>query len=391
MERNRENIFDSYLSDQRLYVDRIPLTDRYQPSHVMHRDQQAKEMAGILAPILRDRSTVYGFLGGSNGSGKTSLTTQVIEDMGLKAETLDRDIVICMFDCAFVNTEYRLLTNITNQMIEDWQNRLPFTGLPTIRVLDRLNHVMTQRDCDVLVVLDNMDSLGKHLESTLSTLIWSTNCSVLGIFNNIGILDVLPAKLRAYTHLRVLFPSYTKRELEQLLEERADEALADGVLGDGVIPYCAQVGAEESGDARQTIQLLREAVDLAQQNGDEYVMLHHAKDARTKGILNYHKYLVQSLPVHQKILLSCLCQNGEEPMTSGVLYKRYKIEADDRNEIPLTSRRIYDLTDQLGVLGILHTEVLSKGKGGRTRKIELTWDGRLIDHWLKNGNGKVVN
>ena len=65
-----ENIFNSF-DKNNIFKDKSILQSNYVPNEILHREQQIKQIASILAPVLRGEKTSNLFLYGKTGSGKT--------------------------------------------------------------------------------------------------------------------------------------------------------------------------------------------------------------------------------------------------------------------------------------------------------------------------------
>ena len=69
----------------------------------------------------------------------------------------------------------------------------------------------------------------------------------------------------SYTHLPI--PPYNAEQLIDILRIRAELGFRSGALDDVVIPLCAALSAQEHGDARRAIDILRIAGEIAEGNG----------------------------------------------------------------------------------------------------------------------------
>jgi hypothetical protein len=79
-----------------------------------------------------------------------------------------------------------------------------------------------------------------------------------------------------------VFPPYDAPQLCDILKQRADIAFNEGILDEGVIPLCAALAAQEHGDARRALDLLRVSGELADRENAEKVTERHVKMAQEK-------------------------------------------------------------------------------------------------------------
>ena len=171
--------------------------------------------------------------------------------------------------------------------------------------------------------------------------------------------------------------SYT---LQDLLEQRAKLAFYEGVLDEDVIPYCSALAAQEHGDARKALDLLRTSGEIAEREGENRVTKEHVKKAVKKIESDQIAETVRTLPTHSKVLLFgmiILTESGYRKFTTGEVYAIYKNLCKKIGLDTLTQRRISDLISELDMLGIINSIVISKGRYGRTREIRVDMPVRI--------------
>ena len=84
-----EQIFDSF-DKNTIFKDKSLLQTNYKPQQIPHRKEQIKQIASILAPVLRGERTSNLFLFGKTGTGKT-LSVQYVKDQLLKRAKKESD------------------------------------------------------------------------------------------------------------------------------------------------------------------------------------------------------------------------------------------------------------------------------------------------------------
>lgn len=139
------------------------------------------------------------------------------------------------------------------------------------------------------------------------------------------------------------------------------------MLDDGVVQMCAAYGAKDSGDARQALDLLLEAGDLAREHGDELVTESHVRQARTRlqtdqvveGIRNYSN--------HGQLVLyavTLLADRNETPARTNDIMDAYEQVAGQKGMDPVSLRSVRDYLGELDQLGIISSTEYNRGKGG---------------------------
>ena len=77
-----DKIFESF-DKNTIFKDKSLLQNNHHPKNIIHRDEQIKQIASILAPVLRGERPSNLFLYGKTGTGKT-LSTQYVREELLK-------------------------------------------------------------------------------------------------------------------------------------------------------------------------------------------------------------------------------------------------------------------------------------------------------------------
>ena len=78
-----------------------------------------------------------------------------------------------------------------------------------------------------------------------------TKAGVIGISSDFKFREKLDPRVHDTLCERELqFPPYDAPELENILKSRAETAIADGALGQGVVEFCAALAARDSSSAR---------------------------------------------------------------------------------------------------------------------------------------------
>lgn len=256
---------------------------------------------------------------------------------------------------------------------------MPFTGWPTDEVYSRLVNAIERTKGVAVIVLDEVDKLkGDEVLYNLSRLNYDLDkarTSIIGISNDLKFTEFLDPRVKSSLgEENLVFPPYSADELCDILGERAKIAFEDGTLEENVIPLCAALAAQEHGDARRALDLLRVSAEIAERNGEKKVTEKHVRMAENKIELDRVKEIVRTLPIQSKIVLMAVIIGEEnyEGLTTGEVYNIYKDLCRIGGVNILTQRRVADLISELDMLGIINARVVSKGRYGRTREIEIS-------------------
>ena len=275
------------------------------------------------------------------------------------------------------------MQNIGNQFIQNFTQRIPFTGLSIMQVYNLLRDKLDEQNQVIVIALDEIDKLvyksGDDVLYYLSKInddLKNARVSIIGISNDLLFTDMLDSRVRSRMEgEKMVFPPYNAEQLRDILDQRAILSFDDSVLESAVIPLCAALAAQEHGDARRALDLLRIAAEIAERDNCDKVTELHVYKAKNKMELDCVSEAIRTLPSQSKLVLMCvviLNEGGMERLTTGDVYEKYKDLSRIVGLSVLTQRRITDLLSELDMMGIIHAKVRSFGRGGRTKEIDLS-------------------
>lgn len=178
----------------------------------------------------------------------------------------------------------------------------------------------------------------------------------------------------------MIFYPYDAEQLQDILRARINTGLRPGVIEEDVVPLCAALSAQEHGDARRALDLLRVSAELAERSKTPKITRSHVRLAQNKIELDRITEVVRTLPNQSKLVLYSIFildkQNKKagntQALTTGEVYEVYKELCKKTRYNCLTQRRTADLISELDMLGVITARVISKGRHGRTTEIQLS-------------------
>jgi len=204
----------------------------------------------------------------------------------------------------------------------------------------------------------------------------NSRISIMGISNDLKFTDFLDPRVKSSLgEEEIVFPPYDATQLGDILQHRAEVAFKPDALTDDVIPLCSAFAAQEHGDARRALDLLRTAGELAERSQADEVEEEHVRQAQDKIELDRVVEVVRTLPTQSKIVLFSIIlleQNGVHNINTGEVFNIYKRLCEEIDADVLTQRRVTDLISELDMLGIVNAVVVSKGRYGRTKEMSLS-------------------
>ncbi len=385
-------LFKKYLSGNKIFKNREVLRHSYRPQILPHRRPQIDQVASILAPSLKNETPSNILIYGKTGTGKTA----VVRYVGTELENASTSCRVVHLNCEVIDTQYRVLAQISKSLSGDDEvssdkvrSIIPMTGWPTDQVYQELKNQLESTGGVLVIVLDEIDKLVKksgdetlYNLTRINTDLKKSKVSMIGISNDLSFKDFLdPRVLSSLSEEELVFPPYNAPQLCDILFQRAEIAFLEAALDDGVIPLCAALAAQEHGDARRALDLLRVSGEIADRDEAERVTEKHVKIAQAKIETDSMVECIATLPTQSKIVLysmMLLDQMGQNIFTSGEVSKIYKEIAPAMDLDILTHRRITDLISELNMLGVINTRVVSRGRYGRTKEM-----------WFDSNNHKI--
>jgi len=383
------NIFTQFLEKRNTLVkNKKILQSSYIPENLPHRDEQIASIVEIIAPSLSKNKPSNILIIGKTGTGKTAVMNYIGKELK-KADPSEENCSFIYINCEIVDTPYGILYNIANQIISDPNRKIPFTGWSVDKILSELTSYIDEKNKIFIIVLDEIDrSFQKNGDdifyylTSINDELKNSTVSIIGITNNTKFTELLSTRIRSRLgEEKIIFPPYSVEQLGDILSERAKEAFDEGILSEEVIPYCAALTAQNGGDARRALDLLRMSADIAERNGDLKISEAHVKSANNKIELDAVAEVVKTLNAQSKVVLMSIVMNtekGQNIMITGDVYSTYKFICEATGTTIITQRRVADLISELDMLGIVHARVKSFGRAGRTKEIELSAPPQIV-------------
>ena len=388
--------FENFTKNTSIFINKRILQSNYIPKLIIHRDEQIEQISKILAPCLKLEKPSNILLYGKTGTGKTVTIKHITNQLLQVAERKQCAVKVLYINCKLkrvADTEYRLIA----QLARDLNRAVPATGLPTDEVYKIFYSAIDGQEQIILLILDEIDHLIKKAEDEILYNLTRINeelkhaqVTIIGISNDAKFLDNLDPRVRSsLSEEGIVFPPYNALQIKDILYERTQQAFRAVVVESGVIEKCAAYAARDHGDARRAIELLRVAGELAERNGHWAVKIEHIDEAEEKIERDYIIEIVSTQPKQYQCVIYTifsLLKFRNEPILTGEVYEVYKKMCGRVGLRPLTQRRVSDILAELDMLGIINGKVISKGRHGRTREIQLTTQEELtgkIKHILE--------
>lgn len=377
---NLQQIFTSFLNSQRIFKNRNALSASFTPENIPHREKQIEELGKILAPALLGSKPSNVFIYGRTGTGKSLVSIYVTRELVKVSRENGNNVKVIYVNCKMkklTDTEYRILAYILSQFGE----KVPFTGLPTEELYKRVAERMENNGQVIILILDEIDALVEKVGDEIlynftrfNQELKNAKLSIIGITNDLHFITRLDPRIKSsLSEEEIVFPPYNAAQLRDILLERAKIAFNPEAIDNAVIEKCAAIAAQEHGDARRALDLLRVAGEIAERRGEERVTVKHVDMAHEK--IERDKFIetIKHQPLHSQLIFYSILElaKREKEITTGSVVEFYNEVCKKLGIRPVTERRISDLVAELAFFGFIETKIVSKGRYGRTRIINL--------------------
>lgn len=382
---NLKNLFSSYKVEKRsIFNNKEILTEKFLPNDILHRNEQIMQLGRIVAPAINGDKISNTFVFGTVGTGKTLSVKHVTNELIDQAD----DVKVLYVNCKMKrvsDTEYRLLAEFCRGL----GKHVPATGLPTDQVYNMFFEVLESKKQHVILILDEIDTVIKKIgDDILYSLLRinqdlkNSKLSIIGISNDVSFTERLDPRVKSsLSEEEIIFPPYNASQLNDILIQRASNAFNVGVLDKGVVGKAAALAAQEHGDARKALDLLRVAGEVVERAGRSKVTIPDIDSAENKLDTDRTTEIVKNQPKQSLAVLAAifkLKENDKEYIQTGDVFSYYEKIASRRSLKALTQRRVQDLINELDMLGVINTRVVSRGRYGRTREIRLILDESIM-------------
>ncbi len=394
-------IFQNCVEKRAVFRDKNRLSIQFTPDNIPHREKQINQIGMILAPVLRGEKPSNIFIYGKTGTGKSLCvqhTTAKLKEAARKNG--NGKIKVIYINCKMSkvsDTEYRMLS----QLILNFGITVPFTGLPTNQLYRRFFELLDSEEQNVILVLDEIDALVSKIgDGVLYNLtrvnqdLRKSKLTLVGISNNISFINDLDPRVKSsLSEEEIVFPPYNANELRDILAERVGQAFNDGVVLPSTVAKCSALAAQEHGDARKALDLLRVAGETAERVNSSTVSEEHVDLAEKRLDTDKTTEIIRNQPKQSQCVLIAilkLSKEGRQKIQTGDIYDVYASTCRKNNLKPLTQRRVSDLISELDMFGIVNAKVISKGRYGRTREIKTDLSSDMVEKIEKLFSGEFI-
>lgn len=375
-----------------IFADKEVLTESYQPDTILERDDEIEDYRYALQDVLFGREPENIMLYGKAGLGKTAVTTYMMDALTDEVATRGEadELYIHEVNCNG-KTLFMVVRTLVNRLLPADATSFPKRGLGTGDAFDELYQQLDRISGTHLFVFDEID----HLDE-VNTLLYelprarsnghiSTACvGIIGISNNYTFRKSLSSKVKdTLMETEISFSPYDAGELRTILEDRAEQAFTTDRCDQSAIAMAAAIAAQDMGNARQAIDLLRVGGEVAERNGADRVTDTHIQDARELVQRGRLRNRIRDQTDQAQYILEAIARledQGETPVRSKRIQERYERVAKAWATEPLTTlKSVQDHLSDLHMLGFLQRHERNQGlSGGQYYEYELDMEPEIV-------------
>jgi len=364
---------------------------------IVGRDEEIKNLANAVNPAIFGQSPSNVLIYGKTGTGKSLCAKHISHRLVETAQDEGVNAAFAYVDCAQDSTETQAVQTIASSLNERAETdvKIPDKGISTATYYKRLWRVLDQQYEVAIVILDEIDRLDDDdILMQLSRAgeagkIEDCKIGVIGISNKIKYKEKqLSERVKSSLCEReFVFPPYDAGQLNDIMAARRD-AFHEGVLASGVISKAAALAAREHGDARQAIDILRYAGEIAQSHGASNVTEDYVVAARERAETDRFRELIRGSTPHSRYVLQALTilslnEDEREGHRTTDVYEVYEQVCRQEGSDALSLRRVRDLLKEHAFLDITEQSRHSGGSAeGSFTRHQLLEDPEIVHEVL---------
>jgi len=359
--------------DESVFRDEHVFEIDYVPEVFLHRETQMETLKYALRPAVRGSRPLNVMAQGPPGTGKTTATHILFDE--LRAQS---GVQAVRVNCQVNSTRYSVFSRLFEGVF-DYEP--PSSGISFKKLFSQVTDKLVEDDEVLVVALDDVNYLFYESEAsdTLYSLLRAheeqggARIGVIVISSDLelDIIEELDGRVQSvFRPEDVYFPNYDVREIAEILGERVDRGFHEGVVDAPTLDRVAELTADQGGDLRVGIDLLRRAGLNAEMRGSRSVDMEDVEEAFETSKYVHLSRRLQELTDSERALVEVIAEHDGEQ--AGHIYDVF----NDRTDLGYTRySEIINKLDQLDVIDATYTDVDGRG---RSRELTLDYDADAV-------------
>jgi cell division control protein 6 len=359
--------------DESLFRDERVFEVDYVPEAFEHRESQMESLKYALKPAVRGSRPLNVMAQGPPGTGKTTAIHILFDE--LRAQT---DVQAVRVNCQVNATRYAVFSRLFEGVF-DYEP--PASGISFKKLFSQVTDRLVENDEVLVVALDDVNYL--FYESAASETLYSllraheeqggARIGVIVVSSDLdlNIIEELDGRVQSvFRPEDVYFPKYDEPEIADILRERVERGFHDGVVDPPVLDRVAELTAEQGGDLRVGIDLLRRAGLNAEMRASQTVEPLDVEEAFETSKYIHLSRRLGGLSDSEAALLGVIAEHEGEQ--AGDIYEAFHDQTD------LGYTRYAEIVNKLDQLGIIDAQYADVEGRGRSRELSLEYDAEAV-------------
>ncbi|MDG5777490.1 ORC1-type DNA replication protein [Haloarculaceae archaeon H-GB2-1] len=359
--------------DESVFRDEHVFEIDYVPETFLHRQTQMESLKYALRPAVRGSRPLNVVSRGPPGTGKTTAVQKLFSELRRQD-----GVQAIRVNCQVNSTRYSVFSRLFEGVFE---YEPPSSGISFKKLFGQITDKLVERDEVLAVALDDVNYLFYEGEAsdTLYSLLRAheehagAKIGVVMVSSDLDLDVIEELDTRVQSVFRpedVYFPKYDEPEIVDILRERVNRGFHEGVMGAPQLDRVAELTADQGGDLRVGIDLLRRAGLNAEMRASRTVEVQDVDAAYDKSKYVHLSRRLQELSESESSLLEVIADH--EGQRAGDIYDAF----NDETGLGYTRySEIINKLDQLGLVDASYTNVEGRG---RSRELNLNYDAQAV-------------
>ncbi len=260
------------INDETLFKNMEVFDNDFIPDKFGHRDSQLKALSMCIKPAIKGSKPSNAILLGSTATGKTTSIKLMFNE--LKEHT--NKIVTVYINCQIYNTEFKIFSEIHKKI---FGFSPPPSGISIAELFDKIFSYLSKNKKSILVALDDCELLFDKNNPTIYNILRGYEAyegvkSAIWCITHKNQMHMIDDKTRSIFHPETIeYKKYNQKELTEILSDRAEHGLYEGVISKDLI----ELIAEHCFDLRYAIEYLKRSAMLAESEASKKITEKHIR------------------------------------------------------------------------------------------------------------------
>jgi len=359
--------------DESVFRDEHVFEIDYVPETFRHRESQMESLKYALRPAVRGSRPLNVIARGPPGTGKTTAIQKLYGELGSQT-----DVRVARVNCQVDSTRYAVFSRLFESVFE---YEPPASGISFKKLFGQITEKLVEEEEVLAVALDDVNYLFYEGEAsdTLYSLLRAHEAHsgakigvvVVSSDLDLDVIESLDGRVQSvFRPEEVYFPKYDEPEIADILEERVERGFHDGVVDAPILDRVAELTADQGGDLRVGIDLLRRAGLNAEMRASKQIEREDVEAAFEKSKHVHLSRHLKGLSDSERSLLEVIADHEGE--LAGDVYETFTEETD------LGYTRYSEIINKLDQLGLIETSYTSVDGRGRSRELSLQYEPEAI-------------